>query len=42
MWPMMAANRLHIVPPCNAPDDVVGEGLAILDEALALTDRPTD
>ena len=19
MWPMMAANRIHVVPPCNAP-----------------------
>jgi len=38
MWPMMAANRIHVVPPCNAPDDVVREGLAILDDALALAD----
>ena len=38
MWPMMANNRIHVVPPCNAPDDVVREGLAILDDALSLTD----
>jgi taurine--2-oxoglutarate transaminase len=38
MWPMMAANRIHVVPPCNAPDDLVREGLAILDDALALAD----
>ena len=35
MWPMMAGNRLHIVPPCNTPDEIVREGLAILDAALA-------
>jgi taurine--2-oxoglutarate transaminase len=38
MWPMMAANRIHVVPPCNAPDDLVREGLAILDDALTLAD----
>ncbi|MGB0113143.1 MAG: aspartate aminotransferase family protein [Ilumatobacteraceae bacterium] len=35
MWPMMAGNRIHVVPPCNTPDDVAREGLAILDAALA-------
>ena len=35
MWPMLAANRIHVVPPCNTPDDVCREGLAILDAALA-------
>ena len=34
MWPMMAANRIHVVPPCNTPDDLAREGLAILDAAL--------
>jgi taurine--2-oxoglutarate transaminase len=38
LWPMIANNRIHVVPPCNAPDDVVREGLAILDAALSLTD----
>ena len=38
MWPMIAVNRIHVVPPCNAPDDVVREGLAILDDALTLAD----
>ncbi len=41
MWPMMAANRIHVVPPCTAPDDLVREGLAILDEALTLADAVT-
>ncbi|HIW45432.1 MAG TPA: aminotransferase class III-fold pyridoxal phosphate-dependent enzyme, partial [Candidatus Yaniella excrementigallinarum] len=31
-------NRIHVVPPLNTPDDVVTEGLAILDEALAVAD----
>jgi taurine--2-oxoglutarate transaminase len=35
MWPMMAANRIHVVPPCTTPDDVAREGLAVLDRALA-------
>ncbi len=35
MWPMVAGNRIHVVPPCNTPDDVCREGLAILDAALA-------
>lgn len=38
MWPMMAANRIHVVPPCNTPDDLVREGLAVLDAALAIAD----
>ena len=38
MWPMMAANRIHVVPPCNTPDDLAREGLAILDAALAIAD----
>jgi taurine---2-oxoglutarate transaminase len=41
MWPMMAANRIHVVPPCTAPDDLVREGLAILDEALTIADAVT-
>ena len=32
-------NRIHVVPPLNTADDVVREGLAILDEALALADK---
>lgn len=34
MWPMLAGNRIHVVPPCNTPDEVCREGLAILDAAL--------
>jgi taurine--2-oxoglutarate transaminase len=35
MWPFAAANRIHVVPPCNTPDDLARDGLAILDAALA-------
>jgi taurine--2-oxoglutarate transaminase len=38
MWPMAAANRIHVVPPCNSPDDLVRDGLAILDAALTVAD----
>ena len=38
LWPMMAANRIHVVPPCNTPDADVREGLAVLDEALTIAD----
>jgi hypothetical protein len=27
-----------VVPPCNTPDDLAREGLAILDAALAVAD----
>lgn len=32
-------NRIHVVPPLNTSDDIVREGLALLDQALALADR---
>jgi taurine--2-oxoglutarate transaminase len=38
MWPLSAANRIHIVPPCNTPDDLARKGLAILDAALSVAD----
>ena len=39
MWPLSAANRIHVVPPCNTPDDLARDGLAILDAALAVADN---
>ncbi len=39
MWPLSAGNRIHVVPPCNSPDDLVRDGLAILDAALAVADN---
>ena len=38
MWPLSAGNRIHVVPPCNTPDELAHEGLAILDAALAAAD----
>ena len=38
LWPFTHFNRLHVVPPCTATTDEVLEGLAILDEALAVAD----
>ncbi|KZM74797.1 aspartate aminotransferase family protein [Nocardia terpenica] len=34
-------NRLHVVPPCTVTESEAKEGLAILDEALSITDRHT-
>jgi taurine---2-oxoglutarate transaminase len=38
MWPLSAGNRIHVVPPCNTPDDLARDGLAILDAALCVAD----
>ena len=38
MWPLSAGNRIHVVPPCNTPDDLAREGLTILDAALGVAD----
>ncbi|NMO02702.1 aspartate aminotransferase family protein [Gordonia sp. TBRC 11910] len=38
MLPFANFNRIHAVPPCNASDDEVREGLAILDRALDVAD----
>ncbi|TAM93006.1 MAG: aspartate aminotransferase family protein [Jatrophihabitans sp.] len=39
LWPMVAGNRTHVVPPCTTSADEVAEGIAILDQALDVTDR---
>jgi taurine---2-oxoglutarate transaminase len=39
MVPFMNFNRVHVVPPCTVSDAEAKEGLAILDEALAVADR---
>lgn len=41
LWPMVAGNRVHVVPPCTTTADEVREGLAILDAALASADAHT-
>jgi taurine--2-oxoglutarate transaminase len=39
LWPFTHFNRTHVVPPCTTSADEVREGLAILDDALAVADR---
>jgi taurine--2-oxoglutarate transaminase len=38
LLPFTNYNRLHVVPPCTVSDEEARAGLAILDEALAVTD----
>ena len=38
LWPFTHFNRLHVVPPLTTSDDEMREGLAIIDEALAVAD----
>lgn len=39
LWPLVHANRTHVVPPCTTGADDVQRGIAILDEALNVVDR---
>ncbi len=39
MWPFVAGNRVHVVPPCTITADEFDEGLAALDAALEVADR---
>ncbi len=38
LWPFTHFNRLHVTPPCNTTVADAEKGLAILDEALEVTD----
>jgi taurine--2-oxoglutarate transaminase len=38
LWPFVHFNRTHVVPPCTITAEEVLDGIAILDEALAVTD----
>ncbi|NYI69614.1 taurine--2-oxoglutarate transaminase [Naumannella cuiyingiana] len=38
LLPFTAGNRIHVVPSCTISDDEARQGLAILDEALAVAD----
>jgi taurine--2-oxoglutarate transaminase len=38
LWPFVNMNRTHVVPPCTVSAAEAREGLAILDEALAVAD----
>ena len=39
VWPFTHFNRLHVVPPCTISEDEVCQGLAVIDDALAVADR---
>ena len=39
LMPFTNFNRTHVVPPCTVTDAEAKEGLAILDEVLAITDK---
>ena len=39
LWPFTHFNRVHVVPPLTISHDEAREGLAALDEALAVADR---
>jgi taurine--2-oxoglutarate transaminase len=39
LWPFTHFNRVHVVPPLTISDDDLRAGLAILDEALEVTDH---
>jgi taurine--2-oxoglutarate transaminase len=41
VWPFTHFNRTHVVPPCTIGEDELREGLAVIDEALEVTDRYT-
>ena len=38
LWPFTHFNRTHVVPPLTISDDEMREGLAIIDECLAVAD----
>jgi taurine--2-oxoglutarate transaminase len=39
LWPFTHFNRVHVVPPIVISPEEAKQGLAILDEALEVTDR---
>jgi len=39
LWPFTHFNRTHVVPPLTISDEEMCEGLAIIDEALLVTDK---
>ena len=38
LWPFTHFNRVHVVPPCTTTAAEIREGIAVLDEALAVAD----
>ncbi|MCH0539801.1 aspartate aminotransferase family protein [Streptomyces sp. MUM 203J] len=41
LWPFVAMNRTHVVPPCTLTEAEAKEGLAVLDAALTVADAHT-
>jgi taurine--2-oxoglutarate transaminase len=41
LWPFVHFNRMHVVPPCTTSVQDLQQGLAIIDEALAVADAYT-
>lgn len=41
VWPFTHFNRMHVVPPCTIGEAELRQGLAVIDEALAVADRYT-
>ncbi len=39
IWPLVVANRVHVVPPCVITHDEAAEAVGLLDEALAEAGR---
>jgi taurine--2-oxoglutarate transaminase len=39
LWPFVVSNRLHVVPPLVIEEQLLRDGLAIIDEALHVADR---
>lgn len=39
LWPFIHFNRTHVTPPCTTTAEEIREGIAILDEALQVTDQ---
>jgi taurine--2-oxoglutarate transaminase len=39
LWPFVVANRLHVVPPLVIDEQLLRDGLAIIDDALQVADR---
>jgi len=42
LWPFVAMNRTHVVPPCTITEAEVKDGLAALDAALTVADQYTE
>jgi taurine--2-oxoglutarate transaminase len=38
VWPFIAANRIHVVPPCNISVEDAHAGLDVIDQALSVLD----